>query len=175
MKNLYKLSLKIFYLLCCVIMLSACTQKPQTLIRMPNPWTDCRDNLECAGKIAGFEFPLTLSNLQVRAIKDMIEVTYPLDEFRDVVVRKTTEDLYNKIDISGDYNNYPIKDTLTLDNGVNMLVRRDNNLIYVAYLGASTGYYSINCSKGMTKKELQQVYSIIAEVEAPKIPSEAFN
>ena len=175
MKNLYKLSLKIFCLLCCVIVLSACTQKPQILIRMPNPWTDCRDNLECAGKIAGFEFPLTLSNLQVRAIKDMIEVTYPLDEFRDVVVRKTTEDLYNKIDISGDYNNNPIKDTLTLDNGVNMLVRRDNNLIYVAYLGASTGYYSINCSKGMTKKELQQVYSIIAEVEAPKIPSEAFN
>ena len=75
---------------------------------MPNPWTDCRDNLECAGKIAGFEFPVVLSNLQVRAMKDMIEVTYPLDEFRDVVVRKTTEDLYNKIDISGDYNNYPI-------------------------------------------------------------------
>ena len=156
-------------------MLSACTQKSQTLIGMPNPWTDCRDNLECAGKIAGFEFPLILSNLQVRAMKDMIEVTYPLDEFRDVVVRKTTEDLYNKIDISGDYNNYSIKDTLTLDNGVNMLVRRDNNLIYVAYLGASTGYYSINCSKGMTKKELQQVYSIIAEVEAPKIPAEAFD
>ena len=175
MKNLYKLSLKIFYLLCCVIMLSACTQKFQTLIGMPNLWTDCRDNLECAGKIAGFEFPLILSNLQVRAMKDMIEVTYPLDESRDVVVRKTTEDLYNKIDISGDYNNYPIKDTLTLDNEVNLLVRRDNNLIYVAYLGASTGYYSINCSKGMTKKELQQVYSIIAEVEAPKIPPEAFD
>ena len=175
MKNLYKLSLKIFYLLCCVIMLSACTQKFQTLIGMPNLWTDCRDNLECAGKIAGFEFPLILSNLQVRAMKDMIEVTYPLDEFRDVVVHKTTEDLYNKIDISGDYNNYPIKDTLTLDNEVNLLVRRDNNLIYVAYLGASTGYYSINCSKGMTKKELQQVYSIIAEVEAPKIPPEAFD
>ena len=175
MKNLYKLSLKIFYLLCCVIMLSACTQKFQTLIGMPNLWTDCRDNLECAGKIAGFKFPLILSNLQVRAMKDMIEVTYPLDESRDVVVRKTTEDLYNKIDISGDYNNYPIKDTLTLDNEVNLLVRRDNNLIYVAYLGASTGYYSINCSKGMTKKELQQVYSIIAEVEAPKIPPEAFD
>ena len=93
MKNLYKLSLKIFCLLCCVIMLSACTQQPQTLIGMANPWTDCRDNLECAGKIAGFEFPLILSNLQVRAMKDMIEVTYPLDEFRDVVVRKTTEDL----------------------------------------------------------------------------------
>lgn len=149
MKNLYKLSLKIFCLLCCVIMLSACTQKSQTLIGMANSWTDCRDNLECAGKIAGFEFPLVLSNLQVRAMKDMIEVTYPLDEFRDVVVRKTTEDLYNKVDISGDYNNYPIKDTLTLDNGVNLLVRRDNNLIYVAYLGASTGYYSINCSKGI--------------------------
>ena len=48
--------------------------------------------------VAGFEFALILSNLQVRAMKDMIEVTYPLDEFRDVVVRKTTEDLYNKID-----------------------------------------------------------------------------
>lgn len=166
MKNLFNQILKIFCILFCIVMLSACTQKSQTMVGMPNPWIDCKDDVTCAKKVAGFDFPLRLSNLKVMATKDMIEVTYPLDEFRDVIVRKTTEDLYNKTDISGDYNNYPIKDTLALDNGVNMLVRRDNKLIYVAYLGASGGYYSINCVKGMTKKELQHVYDVIAEVEA---------
>lgn len=174
MKNLFNQTLKIFCLLFCMLILSACTQEPQTTVKMPNPWTDCKDDLLCAERVAGFNFPLKLSNLKVSAMKDMIEVTYPLDEFRDVVIRKTTEDLYNKSDISGDYNNYPIKDTIILDNGVNMLVRRDNNLIYVAYLGASNGFYSINCAKGMTKKELQQVYNIIAEAETPKLPPEAF-
>lgn len=150
-------------------MLSACTQKPQTMVGMPNPWTDCKDDVSCAKKVAGFDFPIKLSNLKVMAMKDMIEVIYPLDKFRDVVIRKTTEDLYNKTDISGDYNNYPIKENLILDNGVSMLTRRDNDFIYVAYLGASNGYYSISCTKGMTKKELQQVYNTIAEVESPKI------
>lgn len=170
MKNLFNQTVKISCLLFCVLMLSACTQSPNTMVGIPNPWTDCKNDTSCAKKVAGFDFPLKLSNLKVTAMKDMIEITYPLDEFRDVVVRKTTEDLYNKTDISGDYNNYPIKETLTLDNGVNFLVRRDEKLIYVAYFGASSGYYSINCTKGMTKKELQQIYNIIAEAETPKFP-----
>ena len=75
-----------------------------------------------------------------------------------------------KLHISGDYNKYPIEETLTLENGVQFRVRRDDKLIYVAYFGASSGYYSINCLKGITKKELFQVYTVIAEAETPKMP-----
>lgn len=164
MKNFLHSKIIIFSLLCCVFLTTACTtSKP---IGMPNPWTDCGENSACANKVAGFGFPVDFSNMQITAMKDIIQVVYPLDETREVTVRKATEELYNSTDISGDYNNYPIKDTLTLDNGVKFEVRRDENLIYVAYFGAESGYYSINCPKGITKAELEQIYSAIAKVES---------
>ncbi len=164
----------IFNLIVCLFFNVGCTPfdigEKNKLVTMPNPWVDCHNDLSCAKKIAKFSFPLVLSNFNVRATKDMIEITYPIDEFRNVVVRKTTEKLYNKIDISGDYNKYPIEETLTFENGIEFKVRRDEKFIYVAYLGASSGYYSINCLKGITKKELFQIYTVIAEAEACKIP-----
>ena len=170
----YKKIFTLFNLLVCLLLTVGCTSfeeyKTFKNEKMPNPWTDCKDDLSCAKKIAKFSFPLVLSNYSVRATKDMIEVTYPIDEYRNVVVRKTTEELYKKIDISGDYNKYPIEETLTLENGVQFRVRRDDKLIYVAYFGASSGYYSINCLKGIIKKELFQVYTVIAEAETPKMP-----
>ncbi len=170
----YKKIFTLFNLLVCLLLTVGCTSfeeyKTFKNEKMPNPWTDCKDDLSCAKKIAKFSFPLVLSNYSVRATKDMIEITYPIDEYRNVVVRKTTEELYKKIDISGDYNKYPIEETLTLENGVQFRVRRDDKLIYVAYFGASSGYYSINCLKGITKKELFQVYTVIAEAETPKMP-----
>ena len=170
----YKKIFTLFNLLVCLLLTVGCTSfeeyKTFKNEKMPNPWTDCKDDLSCAKKIAKFSFPLVLSNYSVRATKDMIEITYPIDEYRNVVVRKTTEELYKKINISGDYNKYPIEETLTLENGVQFRVRRDDKLIYVAYFGASSGYYSINCLKGITKKELLQVYTVIAEAETPKMP-----
>jgi len=148
------------------IFLSACTSDESKLVGMPNPWTDCGSNLSCAAKAAGFAFPLNLQNINVRAMKDMIEIQYPLDSTREITIRKTTEDLYNRTDISVDYNKYPITDTLTLDNGVNFKVRRDGNKIYVAYLGAEQGFYSINCTRGFSKAELQSIYNAIASAEA---------
>lgn len=136
---------------------------------MPNPWIECGDNLECAAKKAGFQFPLVLSNYQVRAMSDMIEITYPLDEFRDVIVRKSLTETDN-LDISGDYNKYPISDEVVLKSGVVINVRRDNTKYYVAYFAAESGVYSINCQKGMSLNELQGVFDVIEAAEASKCP-----
>lgn len=137
--------------------------------QISNPWSDCNDNLEQAAKIAGFKFPLILSNYTVRAMKDMVEITYPLDETRYVTVRKSQEEI-NGGDNSGDYNKYPQNDVFTLDNGVNINVRRNGDKIYVMYFGAESGYFSARCEQGMSYKEVEGIYNVIAEVEAPKFP-----
>ena len=62
------------------IITCGCTYKTMPIVGMPNPWSECQENYSCAEKIAGFNMPLKLSNYSVRAMKDMIEVTYPLDE-----------------------------------------------------------------------------------------------
>ena len=136
---------------------------------MPNPWIECGDNLECAAKKAGFQFPLVLSNYQVRAMSDMIEITYPLDKFRNVIVRKSLTETDN-LDISGDYNKYPISDEVVLKSGVVINVRRDNTKYYVAYFAAESGVYSINCQKGMSLNELQGVFDVIEAAESSKCP-----
>ncbi|MDD3236680.1 MAG: hypothetical protein PHV37_01110 [Candidatus Gastranaerophilales bacterium] len=149
---------------------TGCTDKGVVLL--PNPWFDCHENLAKAAKVAGFEFPLSLSNYQVKAMKDMIEITYPLDAFRNVTVRKSSND--NGGDISGDYNNYPINKEISLKNGVLIKIRGDKYKIYVMNMAASSGYYSAVCDKGMSLKEVESIYEVIAEAEAPKIPPEAF-
>ncbi len=174
MKKTYKKIIVTFNIMVCLFFNVGCTSistnERLNSIGMLNPWVDCHNDLQCAQKIAKFSFPLVLSNFNVRAMKDMIEITYPIDEYRDVVVRKTTEELYNKTDISGNYNKYPTEQTLIFENGVEFKVKRDEKLIYVAYFGASSGYYSISCLKGITEKELFQIYTVIAEAEAPKTP-----
>lgn len=150
-----------------LLFVTGCTQETANVVGLPNPWTDCSTDLSCAAKIAGFSFPLDLKDVKVQASKNMIDVRYPLDKSREVIVRKTTEE-FNNGDISGDYNVYPIKDTITLDNGVVFNVRRDEKLIYVAYFGAEAGYYSISCDKGMTKNDIQKIYDLIASAEAPR-------
>lgn len=144
---------------------SACSKSAMLL---PNPWVECQDNLEKAKKVAGFEFPLLLSNYQVRAMKDMIEIIFPLDEYRSVIVRKSEN--VNGDDISGVYNNYPVNKEISLKNGVLMNIRGDNNKIYVMNMSASSGYYSAFCDKGMSLKEIEGIYKVISEAESPKIP-----
>lgn len=167
---MYKRILQIAGVCILVSFTTACQNK--NYIGMPNPWTDCNDSYACAEKITGFNMPLNLSNYTVRAMKGMIEVTYPLDEFRNVTVRKTLEEINNG-DSSGDYNKYPINKVLTLKNGVQINVRGDNKVIYVMYFAAESGYYSARCEKGMSEKEVEDIYNVIAEVEAAKLPPEA--
>ena len=57
-----------------------------------------------------------------------------------------------------------------LDNGVNLNVRRNGDKIYVMYFAAENGYFSARCEQGMSYKEVEGIYKVIAEVEAPKFP-----
>lgn len=174
MKKLIFLSVSLILLIGCSSTNSSVStnteNKKEPIVSMINPWTDCGDDLVLASKIAGFTFPLILSNYWVRAMKGMIEVSYPLDEFRNVCVRKVETLLENQEDISGVYYNYPINKETTLPNGVPIKIRTDENKIYVMNMSASKGYYSAYCKEGMSMKEVYGVYKVIAEAEAPKIP-----
>lgn len=147
-----------------------CTYQTQPITGMPNPWTDCNDSYSCGAKIAGFNMPLNLSNYSVRAMKGMLEVTYPLDESRNVTVRKSYDESNNG-DNSGDYTKYSENKVLTLSNGVNINTRGDKDKIYVMFFMAESGVYSARCEQGMSTKEVEDIYNVIREVEESKIPS----
>lgn len=139
---------------------------------MINPWTDCGSDMNCGETKAGFSFPLKVENYTVRAMKGMFEVRFPLDDERNVIIRKTeiaegNADENGIIDISGDYNNYPVNKTVTLANGVNFSVRGDENHYYVANFAAETGYYGIICDKGLSLDDLEHLYELLEAAEAP--------
>ena len=144
------------------VVTTACTSS--NIAGMPNPWTECNDNFECGKKVAGFDFPLTLSNYKVRAMKGMFEVTYPLDEKRDVTVRKSFEET-NGLDNSGDYTKYEKNELLPVCDGVNLNVRKNGDKIYVMYFAAESGVYSARCEKGMNDNEAIGVFNTIKDAE----------
>lgn len=143
--------------------------REEKLVGMPNPWTECNTDFKCGTKNAGFNFPLSLSNYKIRAMKGMFEISYPLDEFRTVTVRKGFDESNNG-DNSGDYNKYPDNKIYTLENGVDINIRGDKNKIYVMYFMAESGVYSAKCEQGMTKREVEGIYNVIREAEEPKWP-----
>ena len=155
----------IFFIILTTVLFCGCATS--SMCGMPNPWIECGDNLECAAKKAGFQFPLVLSNYQVRAMSDMIEITYPLDEFRNVIVRKSLTETDN-LDISGDYNKYPVNKEYTLPNTVVVNIRGNEELVNVMYFGAESGCFSVQNNEGMSYDEIYQIFKMIEEVEAPK-------
>lgn len=171
-----KLKLLLFIAICIISVnfLTACTKDQmsnRTLI--PNTWKDCQNDLNKASKIAGFNFPLVLSNFTVRSMKNMIEISYPLDEKRNVVVRKTDrldEKTNPHYDISGDYNVYPKNKEIKINQGVPVYVRGYdlNKEIIVMSFAAESGYYTARCEQGMTLKEANGVFEVIKEAEEAK-------
>lgn len=164
---------KLLFLLLTFVVLVGCSEKAveekPKLIGMANPWTDCGNNLKQASKIAGFTFPLVLSNYNVRAMKGMIEIIYPLDEFKTVCVRKTDSYEYsNDGDISGVYTEYPVNKEVMLKDSIHLKIRGTEDKIYVMNMAASNGYYSAYCKEGMTLKEIEEIYDVIAEAESEK-------
>ena len=140
---------------------------------MPNPWIDCGDDIYCAAQKAGFNFPLKVQNYNVRAMDDMIEITFPLDKKRNVTVRKSQlyegkADKNGIKDISGDYNNYPVNRSINLKNGVIFNVRGDKKKYYVITFAAETGYYSFYSEEGMNFKDINMLYNLLEEAEAPR-------
>lgn len=164
--------LTIISVICFAVTLTACTNDEllNKKASMPNPWVDCNQDFETAKKVAGFAFPLELQNSQIRAMKDMIEIRYPIDKNRVVYIRKSSElgrevNSHGLLDISGDYSEYPINEEVQLYNCVWFNLRRDKDKIYVANFSAESGLYSINCEGGLTTDEVKQIFKMIEKVE----------
>ena len=100
-------------------------------------------------------------------MKGMFEITYPLDETRNVRVRKSFDESNNG-DNSGDYNKYSNNGIYTLKNGEDINIRGDKDKIYVMYFIAESGVYSARCEQGMSKKEVEGVFDVIREAEEPR-------
>ena len=159
MKKLLKITCLIS--ICCLF--SGCTENKQHLIGMPNPWIDCQTDLECAAKAAGFKFPLVLSNYNARAMNGIFEITYPLDEFRNVTVRKS-----NKIKgdtLAGVYIDYPVNKEIKIKNEYPIKIRGTEDKIYVMSISNSKNFYSAYCEKGMSLKEIEGIYEVLKSVD----------
>ena len=132
------------------------------MIGMPNPWVDC-SNLNQAEKIAGFDFHLKLHDNIIRAMKNMIEIVYQIDNSRKIVIRKSLETT-NK-DISGVYDKYSVNKTIRLSNENEITIRGEKDKIFVANIISSDKVFSVFCKQGISPKELKKIYKLIAESE----------
>ena len=149
------------------------TNLNQTSLALPNPWIDCGDDISCGAQKAGFNFPLRVKNYSVRAMDDMIQIKFPLDKKRNVTIRKSqiysgNTDENGIGDTSGVYINYPVNKSIYIKNGVMFNVRGKKNLFYVANFAAENGYYSIYSAQGLKLNDINNLYEIIAEAEAPR-------
>lgn len=160
-KLLFLIGILIFALFLCTT---------ENLYAIPNPWIDCGDDISCGAKKAGFNFPLRVENYSVRAMKNMIEITFPLDKKRTVTARKSQQydGFAGGSNISGDYNTYPVNKSIKLKNGVMFNVRGKKNKFYVATFAAESGYYSFSSAEGMKIKDLEHLYKIAEEAEAQR-------
>ncbi len=139
------------------------------IVGMANPWTNCGTDFDQAAQIAGFTFPLKLSKCNVRAMKGMIEINYPLDEKRTVCIRKADTDKFSKNgDISGVYINYPVNEEITLQNSIPIQIRGTQDKIYVMNMSAYNGYYCAYCKEGMNLQETEKICNIIEQAETTK-------
>ena len=159
MKKLFLISL----IICSSIIFSGCeAEKP---VGVSNPWCDCGTNANEARNIAGFNFGLNPKGYEIRAMKNVFEVRFPLDKNRIVTVRKTET---NCGDCSGDYNKYLVNKEYTLPNTVVVNIRGNEELVNVMYFCAESGCFSVQCNEGMSYDEIYQIFKMIEEVEAPK-------
>lgn len=135
------------------------------IVGVANPWTDCEVDNDKADNIAGFKFDLLLSNYTVRAMNGMIEIKYPMDEFRYIIVRKALETDNPDGDISGVYGEYKIE-KIALPNGVEATMRMDGGSVKVIYMHLDSGYYSGYSEEYMTVREAEGAMKNIIEYEA---------
>lgn len=123
-------------------------------VQIPNPWTDCT-SLEEAGKLAGFSFtaPDALEGYpekQIAAIENEIaEVIFNDEDGAEICFRKGV----GAEDISGDYNDYAVTETQTVD-GKTLTCKGDGSLVYNATWNDGTYAYSIMSTVGMTAEQL---------------------
>ena len=145
-----------------VIFTTACTNS--SYVGMPNPWIDCGQDLMCAKDKAGFIFPVELSNCNIRAMEDMIEIKYPYNN-KNITIRKSKK-YDGRGDISGDYNNYPANSEISINNTkFNVRGDNDSDKIYVINFSSKKSHYAIMSDKGLNLDEIWSIYVIIKKAE----------
>ena len=159
---------RIFYGICLLFFMSACCHA------MANPWIYCGDDMNCACKKAGFNFPLYVKKHTIRAMENMIEVKFPLDKKRTITIRKSTqcingEDKNGFCDISGVYETYPVNKIIYLRKSTPFMVKGDKKKFYVINFSAESGYYSAYSKQGLKKKDIKYLYKLLEESEASRL------
>lgn len=123
-------------------------------VQIPNPWIDCA-SLEEAGKLAGFSFtaPDALEGYPEKYIgvieKEIAEVIFNDEDGAKICFRKGV----GTDDISGDYNDYAVTETQTVD-GKTLTCKGDGGLVSNATWNDGTYAYSIMSTVGMTAAQL---------------------
>lgn len=122
-------------------------------VQIPNPFAD-HATLEDAATAVGFELavPETVNGSPRQGIQtmggEMIQVFYG-DEDHEILIRKAPGDG----DISGDFNTYAQVKTTNV-NGAAVIMKGENDLVYLA-IWASDGYtYSISARAGMSGEDM---------------------
>lgn len=123
-------------------------------VQIPNPWTDCT-SLEEAGKLAGFSFtaPDALEGYPEKYIaaieNEIAEVIFNDEDGAEICLRKGV----GTDDISGDYNDYAVTETRTVD-GKTLTCKGNDGLVSNATWTDGTYAYSIMSTVGMTAEQL---------------------
>lgn len=122
-------------------------------VQIPDPFTG-HATLEKAAKAVGFELavPEEIDGYPRRDIQtmngEMIQVFYG-NEDHEVLIRKAP----GGEDISGDHNSY--EQVATVDvNGTNVLMKGENDLVYLAIWIGSGYTYSISAQAGMSSTDM---------------------
>lgn len=127
---------------------------------MPNPFTQCDENMEKAAKVAGFDFNLPkMSQFQSTARKGMIDVKIQNGDFDYIHFRKSTD----SGNISGDYNKYnytQVNDTRISD--LDAMFGIKDGKTFVVYWHANGFSYSITSDKGIsTENAIGEVLKVM--------------
>ena len=134
----------------------------EEMVGMPNPWTDCANDINKAAEIAGFDLPIDVEAFTFRASKGMIEAVAPISNNRDIIIRKSAKKDGINRDNSGDYNVYPMCEKVSM-NGNTVTLRRDEKLVYVMYFSTPEDDFSIQCKDGLTMGEVEKFHRLIWE------------
>ena len=124
------------------------------------------DDLDRGAEASGVSFRPVFSDQQVRAKSGAIEVTYHVsadaDGTVDISIIKSAGD---NGDMSG-LDTTAAETKITLSNGVELGSKADGDVIYSAWFGAESEYYTIYDSMGMTSAEVESSYNSIVDAEA---------
>ena len=92
------------FLLLSMLLTSLTVFANEEMVGMPNPWTNCENDINKAAEIAGFDLPIDVEAFTFRASKGMIEAVAPISNNRDIIIRKSVKKDGKNGDNSGDYN-----------------------------------------------------------------------